>query len=138
MTFNEALVNRDKTGKFDQKVGTPSTVTLPSPPAQVGDLIEYQVRGFTSKGIDNGDGTASHFTTEGGRRAVRIAPIPEGAVVRAPAGSPEASGLASDLVGAPGSQNVGAALRTAIDGRPDKDEMVDSRDDREEGLGDAA
>lgn len=116
MTFSEADVRRDRSGKFDTKTGAPAAVTLPQE-AKLGDLIEYEDHGFTRKGINNGDGTASHFTTRDGRRAVNIVPIPEGAVVTAPAGSPKALNLASDLIGAPGSQNVRPALRAAMDGR---------------------
>lgn len=80
----------------------------------IGDLIEYVERGHTRRGIDNGDGTASHFTTRDGRRAVNIVPIPDHATVAGPAGSPRASNLASDLRGATGSQDIGPALLAAM------------------------
>lgn len=87
-------------------------------PSRTGDLIEYKERGHTRRGIDNGDGTASHFTTRDGRRAVNIVPIPTDReiTVAARAGSPEAASLAEDLNGAPGSQGVAQALLSAIAG----------------------
>ena len=102
-------------GRFgEQQRSAPEAALGGGGEANVGALIEYEMGAFTRRGIVNGDGTASHFTTRDGRRAVNILPIPDDAVVVAPAGSEEAAKLASDLRGAAGSQNVGAALLAAI------------------------
>lgn len=106
---------RQDSGQFGaQEHSAPELALGGERTSHIGDLIEYEERGFTRRGIDNGDGTASHFTTRDGRRAVNIVPIPDHATVAAAAGSPRASSLAADLRGAPGSQNVGHALLAAI------------------------
>lgn len=108
---------RRTSGQFgEQKHSDPEVVLGSQRQPEVGSLVEFQTRGHTRRGIDNGDGTSSHFTTRDGRIAVNIVEIPADAKTVAPAGSERAASLASDLRGAPGSQNVGQALLAAIGG----------------------
>jgi len=106
---------RQASGQFgEQQHSDPEVALAGSRQPDIGSLVEFQTRGHTRTGIDNGDGTSSHFTTRDGRVAVNIVEIPVGAKTVAPAGSERAASLASDLRGAPGSQNVGQALLAAI------------------------
>lgn len=109
---------RKDSGQFGAQEHTAPEVALGgSRQPEIGALVEFVERGHTRRGIDNGDGTSSHFTTRDGRRAVNIVQIPDGAVTVAAAGSERAASLATDLRGAAGSQNVGPALLAALGNR---------------------
>lgn len=108
---------RRPSGQFGEQHHTDPEVTLaPHREPALGALIEFNERGFTRRGIDNGDGTASMYTTRNGRSAVNIVDIPEDATVAAPAGSDKAASLARDLRQFAGSQSVMGALNAAISG----------------------
>lgn len=109
---------RRTSGQFGEQQHSDPEIALDSTrQPEMGALVEFKERGHTRRGIDNGDGTSSHFTTRNGRVAVNIVEIPSSATTVAPPGSERAASLAADLRGAPGSQNVGQALLAAIGDR---------------------